>query len=113
MRRTAISIIACLVAFAATVAPALAASNGMFAAVSDGKLVTLNADGSGLRTLWAPPAGGDAITALAWSPDGNKLALTYGDKLVVWDLVTNTGKTLPPDGNRDLNPTWSADGSQI
>jgi dipeptidyl aminopeptidase/acylaminoacyl peptidase len=113
MRRTAITVIACLAALAATVAPAFAASNGMLAAVADGKLVTLNPDGSGLRTIWTPPAGSGDITALAWSPDGNKLALTYGDKLVVWDLVAGSGKTLPPDGDRDLNPAWSADGSQI
>ena len=68
---------------------------------------------TGLRTIWTPPAGGGDITALAWSPDGNKLALTYGDKLVVWDLVAGSGKTLPPEGNRDLNPSWSTDGTQI
>jgi hypothetical protein len=113
MRRTAITVIACLAALAATVAPAFAVSNGMLAAVADGKLVTLNPDGSGLRTVWAPPAGGGDITALAWSPDGTRLALTYDDKLVVWDLVTGTGKTLPSEGNRDLDPAWRADGGRI
>ena len=102
-------VIACLAALAAMGGRADAASNGMLAAVaSDGKLVTINPDGSGLRTLWAPTA---PITALTWSPDGNKLALISGGKLVVWDVVNGTSKALATESVSD--PTWSEDGSKI
>src|SRR6188768_3079951 len=110
--RRATAAIACAVLLTVLSAPAhaRAAGNGMLAAVADGKLVTVNPDGSGLRTLWAPTAD---ITSLAWSPDGNKLALISGGKLVVWDVVAGTGKTLPTDAVRDADPTWSADGNEI
>ncbi len=51
--RRAIRSFACVVALLATLGtPAVAAAaNGQLAAVADGRLVTLNPDGSGLRTL--------------------------------------------------------------
>src|SRR4051794_29743354 len=114
MGRTAVTVIACLVALATTVAPAHAAGNGMLAAVADGKIVTLNPDGSGLRTVWTPPSAGE-LTSLAWSPDGNKLAFSYGGKILVFDLAnsTATAVTVPPDGAADTNPAWRADGRRI
>src|SRR5215213_11686026 len=99
MRRSVILVIACLSALAAMSGRAFAAGNGMLAAVAaDGKLVTLNPDGSGVRTLWTPPAS-TTITALTWSPEGKKLALIAGGKLVVWDVVNGTSKSLPNDGD--------------
>src|SRR3954453_5018069 len=113
MRRTAIAAIACFAALAAMVAPALAApSNGMLAAVADGKIVTLNPDGSGLRTLWTPPSAGE-LTGLAWSPDGNKLAFSYGGRLVVYDLPAARLAQLPSASGRDVDPPWSTDGSRL
>src|SRR4051794_29000637 len=110
MRRSAILALACLAALAAWTSPAFAAGNGMLAAVaSDGKLVTLNPDGSGLRTLWTPTA---PITALTWSPDGNSLALIAGGKLVVWDVVNGTSRSLSTEGSVS-DPTWSDDGARI
>src|SRR3954467_3555761 len=109
MRSMAIGVIACLVALATTASAAHAAGDGMLAAVSEGKLVTVNADGSGQRTLWAPTS---EITGRAWWPDGNKLALIAGGKLVVWDLASGTSKQLPEDGFRHADPTWSSDGSK-
>src|SRR5215213_5888337 len=100
MRRTAITVIACLVALATTVNDAWAAGNGMLAAVADGKIVTLNPDGSGLRTLWTPPSAGE-LSGLAWSPDGNKLAFSYGGKIAVYDLSAAKVVQLPNSGSRD------------
>ena len=59
--RRAIRAFACAVALvAALCAPALAApANGQLAAVADGRLVTVNADGSGLRTLPVAGRGSD------------------------------------------------------
>src|SRR5690349_7963366 len=114
MRRTAITVIACLVALATAAAPARAATNGMLAAATDGRIVTLNPDGSGLRTLWTAPAPGE-ITGLAWSPDGNKLAFAYGGKILVYDLPTAKALTVtvPPPGAIDSTPAWRADGARI
>src|SRR3954451_21907811 len=103
MRRSAILALACLAAVAALASPAFAADNGMLAAVApDGRLVTVNPDGSGLRTLWTPTG---PITALTWSPDGNKLALIAGGKLVVWDLQSGKSLSTPNAGYSD--PVWS------
>jgi hypothetical protein len=109
MRRSAILAIACLVAMATLITPAFAASNGMLAAVTaDGKLLTLNPDGSGARPLWDPPA---AIDGLAWSPDGNKLAVTAGGKIYVLDAAAKKSITTDSDDYHD--PTWSASGVSI
>ena len=111
MRRTAISVIACLVALATVAAPAFAApTNGMLAAVTDGKLVTLNTDGTGLRTIWTPPAG--EPSGLAWAPDGTRLAFSWGGKIVVYDLATATPMVVTA-GPADTNPAWRADGRRI
>jgi hypothetical protein len=110
MRRSAILAIACLVALAAPATHAFAAGNGMLAAVTaDNKVVTLNPDGSGLNTVWDQPTG--PITGLAWSPDGNKLALIAGGKLVVRELATGKLTSLPEADTSD--PTWSSDGTSI
>src|SRR4051794_11891758 len=107
MRRKAIAAIACLLSLAIMSTPALAAENGMLAAVAGGKLVTLNADGTGLRTLWNPPG---EVTQLAWSPTGSKLALIMGGKLVVLDAArTTTPLTLPDEGLRYADPAWLGD----
>jgi hypothetical protein len=101
---------ACAVVFAA--APAAArAENGQLAAVVDGRLVTVNADGTGLRTLWTPTTAGD-ITGLAWSPDGNRLAFSHAGRIISFDVAAGRGLSLT-DGGNDLHPGWSADGRRI
>jgi mono/diheme cytochrome c family protein len=42
-------------------------------------LYVMNADGSGLRTLWQPPRG--SLALLAWTPDGRALYVGYSDLL--------------------------------
>ena len=88
-------------------APALA-QNGQLVAVVDERLVTLNADGSGLRALWTPPAGGE-ITGPAWSPDGNRIAFSHAGQIVVLDVVARRGATIATG----THPGWSADGRRI
>jgi hypothetical protein len=103
--RRAVLAFACAFVAMATAAPAFA-DNGQLAAVIGGKLVAVNPDGSGLRTLWTPP-GGD-ITGLAWSPDGNKLLFSYGGTIAVQDLATRKVETYPPPpaGAYDVDPGW-------
>src|SRR3954452_17350112 len=106
MRRAFVAI-ACAVLLAALPAHALAgpAKNGMLAAVLDGRLVTVNPDGGGLRTLWTPAAGGGDVTGLAWSPDGNKLAFSYTGKLFVFDVPAGKGAAVTnPEGAQDFDP---------
>jgi hypothetical protein len=103
---------ACAVVLAAAPAPARAAPlNGQLAAVVEGRLVTVNADGTGLRTLWTPPAAGE-ITGLAWSPDGNRLAFSHAGRIISFDVAAGRGLSLT-DSGRDSNPGWSADGRRI
>jgi Bacterial Ig domain/WD40-like Beta Propeller Repeat len=103
---------ACAVVLAARPAVAHAApANGQLAAVVEGRLVTVNADGTGLRTLWTPPTAGE-ITGLAWSPDGNRLALSFGGRIISFDVAAGRGLSLT-DSGRDLHPGWSADGRRI
>jgi hypothetical protein len=100
--RWGIAAVACAVFLAAASSPALA-QNGQLAAVVDGRLVTLNPDGSGLRTLWAPQDG--VIRDLAWSPEGNRIAFSHAGQIVVVDVVARRGATL----TRGTSPGWSND----
>src|SRR3954470_16444719 len=112
--RRAIGALACCVALLATpLAPAHAAPpNGMLAAVADEKLVTLNPDGTGLRVLWAPTEPGE-ITGLAWSPDGNRIAVAQGGWIAVLDL-SGRGFLVPHGADaRDLNPAWGPQGARL
>ena len=57
----------------------------------------LNPDGTGLRTLWTPPSG--EITGPAWSPDGNKLAFSYGGRIT--SSTSPTGAVTRDHRRRD------------
>jgi hypothetical protein len=103
---------ACVAVLAALPAAAHAQTlNGQLAAVVEGRLVTVNADGTGLRTLWTPQ-GASEITGLAWAPDGNRLAFSYAGRIVVFDVTAGRGVTIT-DGDRDTTPGWSSDGRRI
>jgi Bacterial Ig domain/WD40-like Beta Propeller Repeat len=110
--RWAIVTFACVAMLAALPTAARAQTlNGQLAAVVEGRLVTVNPDGSGLRTLWTPQ-GASEITGLAWSPDGNRLAFSYTGRIVVFDVAARRGVTIT-DGDRDTSPGWSTDGRRI
>ena len=100
--RWSVAALACAAAqFAVLAAPSpAAASNRQPAAVVDERLLTLNPDGGGLRTLWTPAAGGDRLSGLAWSPEGNRLAFVLAGRIMVFDLGAGrvTAITDPPAG---------------
>jgi hypothetical protein len=110
--RRAIRSFACVVGLSAMLcAPAVApGANGQLAAVADGRLVALNPDGSGLRTL--PVADAQSITELAWSSGGNRLAFLRAGDIGVLELATGRVLTLT-SGAGDANIGWSSDGTRI
>lgn len=111
MRRVCRALACAVMLVAALCAPAFAAAgNGQLGAVVDGRLVTLNPDGSGLRTL--PVADAQQITELAFSPGGNRLAFVKAGEIGVLELATGRVLTLT-SGQIDANPGWSADGARI
>ena len=73
--------------------------NGQLAVVLRDRIVAVNADGTGLRSLYTPPSGGE-ITGPAWSPDGNKLAFSYQDKITVLDLTAEDRDVADDAGRR-------------
>ena len=110
--RRAIRAFACAICwFVACCGPAVAAPNGQLAAVVDGRLVTLNADSSGLRVL--PVADAGQITELAFSPGGNRLAFVKAGEISVLDLASGRILAVIPGGGLDANPAWASDGTMI
>lgn len=63
------------------------------------------------------PRAKGVFTGIAWSPDGRRLALSYGDSAAaqnihVYDTESGELKQLTADG-RSRRPTWSPDGAYI
>jgi dipeptidyl aminopeptidase/acylaminoacyl peptidase len=55
------------------------------------------------------------VKAMSWSPDGSRLAFTFGTELHVFDSRDGTQRALPVgvDVASESPPAWSPDGSQI
>ncbi|MDA0172016.1 Ig-like domain-containing protein [Solirubrobacter taibaiensis] len=105
----------CAVLVTALPAPALAqTANGQLAVVLQDRIVAVNPDGTGLRSLYTPPSGGE-ISGPAWSPDGNKLAFIWQGKVAVFDVATRKAEQLtnPGAGEYDADPAWSVSGDSI
>jgi len=71
-----------------------------------------------LEPVWEPwklPDGGLG-GGLAISPDGNRLAVAQGSRILVYDLATRS-EAMPalvePAGNDVIAPIWSPDGSTV
>jgi TolB protein len=79
----------------------------------NGRLATMNPDGSGSALLPGEPVG----TAPSWSPDGRRLAYQVFDGTDTEVFVISadgTGRTqLTDNAVDDISPAWSPDGRKI
>ncbi len=99
-------------AFAALSAPAAAATDGQLVAIartsSGDRLVTLNPDGTGVRTILS----GQRLSSPGWSPDGNRIVVADGHRVLVLDPATGQTQTVL-DEQGAAAPTWAPDGRRI
>jgi DNA-binding SARP family transcriptional activator/WD40 repeat protein len=86
-------------------------------AISGGLLRTLESSGLGSVSAGSAMPGAEGGRSLAFSPDGELLAVTYGAgeaPVVLWDPRTGAEVVrLEPPGSAAWNPTWSPDGTQL
>ena len=81
---------------------------------------TVRPDGTGLKSLWADPDGGDPY-AIAWSPDGGRLAITTGPPFFVRGatalyLVSADGTShvrVRPLPGYPSSLSWARDGAKL
>ncbi len=93
--------------------------NGLIASHRQGKIVTVNPDGTGLKEVY--PAPGTSAYEPAWSPDGAALAVRYQGS--DGSGVQRVDLTSPPKVSwvmRDVpgeisysQPSWRPDGTQV
>lgn len=82
---------------------------------------TVRPDGTGLKRLWAPPDGFTDPFAIAWSPDGSRLAITSGPPFfrhgaTALHLVAADGTSHIPVGPLPGYPSslsWAPDGQKL
>ena len=95
--------------------PAMAPKASMVAYVARNSIVVSPLDGSGKPQVIVRDAGRDG--ALAWSPDGARIAFasSRGDHglVGVYDVTRKSITWLAPSIDRDSRPIWSPDGSRI
>ena len=81
------------------------------------RLVLLDANGEHPQTLAELPQG-DALGHLAWSPDNTTLVVSVkrlhsGWHLELFDLASKQWRALTLNGDREIRPRFSKDGSEI
>src|SRR4051794_25192669 len=99
-------------AFALLCAPAAAATDGQLVAIArtpaGDRLIAFNPDGGGLRTLLS----GQRLSSPGWSPDGNRIAVVDGHRVLVLELATGATRTVL-DEQGAAGPTWAPDGARV
>jgi Tol biopolymer transport system component len=104
----AAALLLCAPAPAAFAAPA----NGQLVAISrtsgGDRLVTLNPDGSGVRTILS----GQRLSSPGWSPDGNRIVVADGHRVLVLDVASGQARTVLDEPGA-AGPAWSPDGQRI
>jgi len=91
------------------------------AADRDAGLWSINADGSGERTLTTHLYAVDGSQGYAWSPDGRKIAFTFGrfpadlenTEIYVMNADGSGRRNLTRHGGADDHAAWSPDGRKI
>jgi Ca2+-binding RTX toxin-like protein len=95
--------------------PAWSPDGTRLAFLSYGRLMMINADGSGRQAL--PGGPGPVGWAPSWSPDGSKIAyqsyVAPGSRLFILDLASGTTTQVPTAPGNDWAPAWSPDGSEL
>jgi Tol biopolymer transport system component len=118
MRRIAIFAVALVAAFPAAAAERHTAGI-MF--VNDGGLFSVRPDDSSLSLVRGNSCPGTSslpcpiVRAMSWSPDGTRLAFTFGTQLHLFDSRDGSQRLLATgvDVNGDSRPAWSPDGHEL
>src|SRR3954466_12518623 len=99
-------------AFVLLCVPARGASNGQLVAIArtpaGDRLITLNPEGTGVRTLLS----GQRLSSPGWSPDGNRIAVVDGHRVLVLDAIGGQRRPVP-DAPGAAAPTWGPDGTRL
>jgi dipeptidyl aminopeptidase/acylaminoacyl peptidase len=77
-------------------------------AASGDRLVALNPDGSGLRTILS----GGRLSSPSWSPDGNRVLVEDGHRVEILDVASGALSTVIDEADVAA-PTWAPDGTRI
>jgi Tol biopolymer transport system component len=88
--------------------------------INDGGLFGVGPDDNGLSVIrkYLCPAGGThcpVVREMSWSPDGTRLAYTFGSELYLFDNRNGAHRLLPTGVEVDggSRPAWSPDGREL
>jgi Tol biopolymer transport system component len=87
---------------------------------SDGSRILFASTRGGKAGLWRMGRDGGDVTRICdgdqgcWSPDGGKIVLRRGGKLITRELASGKEKVISPEGwEKCSGPAWSPDGKSI
>ncbi|MCX6633392.1 MAG: prolyl oligopeptidase family serine peptidase, partial [Candidatus Solibacter sp.] len=97
--------------------PVVSPKGDRLAYLSGGQIWTAPLSGTGGASLLVQARAGVTAGDVRWSPDGGKLAYV-SDRvnhsfIAVYDFASKSVRYLDPSVDRDANPTWSSDGTQV